>query len=49
MKNTVINEAELQFDAFDLDLQETFGQGDEAAQVQHPSLGTCFCTFSHCH
>jgi hypothetical protein len=49
MQNTVFNDAELAFDAFDLDLKETFGQGDEAAAVQHPSLGTCFCSHGgHC-
>ncbi|MEV7596329.1 hypothetical protein AB0O91_02960 [Kitasatospora sp. NPDC089797] len=50
MQNTAfIEAAELQFDAFDLDLQETANQAGETAQVQHPSLATCFCTYSHCH
>lgn len=49
MQNTAfIEAAELHFDAFDLDLQET-AQAGETAQVQHPSLATCFCTYSHCH
>ncbi|MFD4399184.1 hypothetical protein [Kitasatospora sp. NPDC058397] len=49
MQNIVFADAELQFDAFDLDLKETVSQGDEAAAVQHPSLGTCFCSHGfHC-
>jgi hypothetical protein len=38
---------ETQFDAFDLDLREISTPADEAV-AQHPSLGTCFCTASHC-